>query len=273
MWQKAENRKDCALLVFADAGREPRVRLRRAVFSGGWAVAYDTPAVRSAFGADSNLVGNGRAHAPVCPLRNSGLANRWPEWTIFTGMTALPDLVLRFDSAAGARVGLLALAVVCASASGAGPSWAKDLTDARAYVDAHNAIRAAVQKPAGYAGDWEPLPPVTWSDEVASSAQVWAEHLRDTMHCGLSHSDTRYGENLAAGKKVDAEKAVRMWAGEISKYRYVPKYEFETNSGHYTQLIWRKTTQIGCGRATCGRNAVVVCRYSPPGNHIGKAPY
>lgn len=187
-------------------------------------------------------------------------------------MATLTDLVPRLDPAARVRVCLLALAVVCAS-GGAGLSWAKALTDARAYVDAHNAIRAAVQKPAGYAGAWEPLPPVTWSEEVAGTAQAWAEHLRDTMRCGLSHADTRYGENLAAGKKVDAAKAVRMWAGEIDKYRYAPVYEFEAKSGHYTQLIWRKTTQIGCGRAICGSNAVVVCRYSPPGNHIGKAPY
>jgi hypothetical protein len=43
-----------------------------------------------------------------------------------------------------------------------------------------------------------------------------------------------------------------------------------TNTGHYTQIVWRKTTQIGCGSATCGNSNVVVCRYSPPGNYIGE---
>ena len=130
-----------------------------------------------------------------------------------------------------------------------------------------------MQQPAGYSGPWAPLPPVAWSDEVATAAQAWADHLRETRKCGLLHSDTRDGENLAAGKKMDAEGAVRMWAGEINKYSYAPKYEFDKRSGHYTQLIWRKTTHIGCGRATCGRNAVIVCRYSPAGNRIDKAPY
>lgn len=168
-------------------------------------------------------------------------------------------------------VGLLALVTVCAAgnyAFGKDPS-----SDAREYVDAHNAVRAAVQRPPDYPGSWAPLPPVVWSDEVASRAQAWAEHLRDDMKCGLMHSDTRDGENLAAGRKVDAADAVRMWAGEKDRYRYSPRYEFEPRSGHYTQLVWRQTTQIGCARATCGRNSVVVCRYSPAGNRIGKAPY
>lgn len=162
-----------------------------------------------------------------------------------------------------------------ANASGAsgGSPTSRDLRDARIFVAAHNAVRAAVRKPAGYPGAWTPLPPVSWSDEVASTAQSWAEHLRDEMKCGLMHSDTRYGENLAGGKKVDAEGAVRMWAGEMDNYRYSPRYKFDKRFGHYTQIVWRKTTHIGCGRASCGRNSVVVCRYSPPGNNIGRAPY
>jgi pathogenesis-related protein 1 len=146
--------------------------------------------------------------------------------------------------------------------------------DARIYVDAHNTVRAAVQKPADYSGNWAPVPPVTWSDEVATTAQEWTEHLRDSMDCGLMHaSGTGYGENLAGGTNVDAARAVAMWASEEKNYSYSPEYAFETNTGHYTQIVWRKTTHIGCGRATCGSRAVVACRYSPPGNFIGQAPY
>jgi len=186
-------------------------------------------------------------------------------------MAALSTLLAGVDCAARYRVGLLTLVVILVAGNSA--STAGDSADARQFVNAHNAVRAAVPRPATYPGPWEPVPPVAWSDEVANTAQAWADHLRDTRKCGLLHSDTRYGENLAAGKKMDVERAVRMWAGEIDNYKYSPKYEFEMRSGHYTQVVWRRTTHIGCGRASCGRNSVVVCRYSPAGNSIGKAPY
>ena len=40
--------------------------------------------------------------------------------------------------------------------------------------------------------------------------------------------------------------------------------------GHYTQIIWRNTTRIGCGLASNAQRDVLVCRYSPPGNFIGQ---
>ena len=188
-------------------------------------------------------------------------------------MAARLARVVGSGNAARCCVGLLTLVVILAASLSASAKTPSAAADATKFVDAHNAVRAAVQRPANYPGPWSPVPPVTWSDEIASSAQAWAEHLRDTRKCGLLHSDTRYGENLAAGKEMDTEGAVRMWAGEIANYTYAPVYEFEPRSGHYSQIVWRRTTTIGCGRATCGRSAVVVCRYSPAGNSIGKAPY
>jgi pathogenesis-related protein 1 len=175
--------------------------------------------------------------------------------------------------AARCRIGLLTLVVILAGNISASATPPSEGAEARKFVDAHNTVRAAVQEPANYMGHWAPVPPVIWSDEIASSAKAWAEHLRDTRKCGLLHSDSRYGENLAAGKEMDAKRAVRMWAGEIDEYTYSPVYEFEKRYGHYSQIVWRSTTDIGCGRATCGSNTVVVCRYSPAGNRIGKAPY
>ena len=167
---------------------------------------------------------------------------------------------------------LVACVAVC-GASQAGKPTAGDYRNAQAYLDAHNAVRAGVKKPAKYAGAWEPLPPVVWSDEIALSSQAWAEHLRDSNACKLVHSDTRYGENLAGGKDMDAAQAVELWASEGRKFNWLPQYDFVMTTGHYSQLVWRKTARIGCGRATCRGRAAIVCRYDPPGNHIGRAPY
>lgn len=162
------------------------------------------------------------------------------------------------------------------AASGGSPSSPveSDFPDAQVYVDAHNAVRAAVQEPAGYSGVWQPVPPVAWSDAVAATSQEWANHLRDAEDCGLEHArDTGYGENLAAGTNVGAERAVEMWASEIEDYTYSPEYTFSSGTGHYTQIVWRKTTHIGCASARCSRSTVVVCRYSPPGNYLGQQIY
>lgn len=147
--------------------------------------------------------------------------------------------------------------------------------DGADYVNAHNGVRAAVTKPASYpAGQtWEPLPPVTWSSSVAASAQAWVDHLV-ASGCAFEHeTNSGYGENLAMGTNLTPQGAVTMWAGEKSAYTFSPRYQFDANTGHYTQLVWRKSTQIGCGSATCNRMVIICCRYSPPGNYIGQQVY
>lgn len=128
-------------------------------------------------------------------------------------------------------------------------------------------------EPANYSGTWEPIPNVTWSDTVAASAQAWVNTLRDEQNCSLVHEgNTGYGENLAGGSSLTPQSAVDMWAGEKSKYTYSPTYtvaDFNAGSGHYTQIVWRKSIQIGCASASCGNRMVISCRYSPAGNVTG----
>jgi len=141
------------------------------------------------------------------------------------------------------------------------------------FVAAHNEVRAAVEEPPGYPGTWEPLPPVSWSGDLAASAQSWADRLRDGHGCRLVHDrDSRYGENLAAGTHLSPAAAVRMWASERDGYAFEPAYRFV--AGHYTQIVWRDSVEIGCGGATCADGVrVICCRYAPPGNVLGRRPY
>jgi hypothetical protein len=41
--------------------------------------------------------------------------------------------------------------------------------------------------------------------------------------------------------------------------------DYFTLIGHYTQIVWKKSTQIGVGKA--GECVVII--YSPPGNYKG----
>jgi hypothetical protein len=82
-WRKAENRARCAPLAFSDIGKGPATP-RPARFSGGWAVAWDRPGMRSAFGlAGVSLIETDKEPAPAQRAR---LARQWPVFR------ELPDL-------------------------------------------------------------------------------------------------------------------------------------------------------------------------------------
>ena len=55
------------------------------------------------------------------------------------------------------------------------------------------------------------------------------------------------------------------WYREISQYNFnAPAYSNAV--GHFTQLIWRNSKQLGCGMSVCNGANYWVCRYSPTGN-------
>jgi hypothetical protein len=83
-WRKADNRAACAPLSFTTDGGAPATA-RRANFSGGWAVAFDTPGVRSAYGVAGPGVSEGD-EAPTA-AQAERLGGQWPE---FDTLPALP---------------------------------------------------------------------------------------------------------------------------------------------------------------------------------------
>jgi hypothetical protein len=77
-----------------------------------------------------------------------------------------------------------------------------------------------------------------------------------------------YGENLAQGY-TSPTLAIDGWANEESDYDY-EKRKFTTEAGHFTQLVWKNTTAVGCGAADCDEVGwLLICEYSPRGNTIG----
>lgn len=81
------------------------------------------------------------------------------------------------------------------------------------------------------------------------------------------------GENLAEGY-TNISSAVDAWGNERARYSF-RKPGFSEVTGHFTQLVWKHTTSVGCGRVNCnGKNDVegwfLVCEYWPPGNVGGE---
>ena len=137
------------------------------------------------------------------------------------------------------------------------PSAAPD--EATAWVAAHNRVRK--KHCAG---------PLTWSPPLAQVAQRWANSLRD-KRCAFGHSGGKFGENLAGGTTgtLDPESVVKMWYDEVAQYRF-PNGGFSMNTGHFTQVVWRATARVGCGRSQCKGMDLWVCEYDPEGNWEGQ---
>lgn len=71
------------------------------------------------------------------------------------------------------------------------------------------------------------------------------------------------------------------WYVEIKDYKpgtAVPEDLSQFKAGHYTQMVWKKSTQIGAGSAVVKQGrykglVVTVCNYDPPGNFVGEKPF
>ncbi|KAL0965122.1 hypothetical protein UPYG_G00277100 [Umbra pygmaea] len=140
------------------------------------------------------------------------------------------------------------------------------MTDAdfeKQFVNSHNDYR---QK--------HGAPPLALSRDLCESAQKWADYLLST-DC-LEHSSTDNGENLyyassSVPKNVDGKDAVDSWYSEIKDYHF-SKPGFISGTGHFTQVVWKDTREVGVGLATDGRTTIVVGQYHPAGN-ISNAGY
>jgi len=123
--------------------------------------------------------------------------------------------------------------------------------------------------------------PLSWSKNLAVYAQKWAVHLALTT-CGLEHRPEtgewrqEHGENLFLGTAdyYGAADAVGAWVSEKKYYKggILTSSNWHA-SGHYTQVVWKDTKQVGCAKIACKGNIIVVCNYDPPGNFLGQKPY
>jgi hypothetical protein len=136
-----------------------------------------------------------------------------------------------------------------------------------------------------------------WSDSLAAGAQAWADYQArtgDWCHATDAEKGGSYGESLSKengywfGTAIpqgssSTESLLEGWVSEKTQYNGEPVDSTNyLRFGHYTQMVWRGTTQIGCATAitqegvplgAVGETVYLVCRYSPAGNQLGQAVY
>ncbi|KAL6074853.1 Glioma pathoproteinsis-related protein 1 [Balamuthia mandrillaris] len=119
------------------------------------------------------------------------------------------------------------------------------------------------------------LPELSYDTSLEKTAQAW------TNKCDFRHSGQGgVGENLwaSSGKPTAAEAlkgSLRSWLSEEKQWNC------KTNGckgvcGHYTQVMWSRTTHVGCGFINdCSTEwrTIITCQYKPPGNYVGARPF
>ncbi|MBE9003091.1 MULTISPECIES: CAP family protein [unclassified Nostoc] len=144
-----------------------------------------------------------------------------------------------------------------------------------AAVSKHNTYRATHRSPN-----------ITIDNSLNTGAQAWAEKIASSGN--FEHSNTpNVGENIYASYTSETSidpttlgnGAVEDWYSEIKDYKYESP-GFSSETGHFTQVVWKGSTKLGCGAAqgtaTIEGNKYnafyVVCQYATAGNVQGQFP-
>ncbi|CAG4920884.1 unnamed protein product [Colias eurytheme] len=117
--------------------------------------------------------------------------------------------------------------------------------------------------------------PLVLNKDICKVSQKWAEELakRDTMSYSLNPD---FGESVYCGwstdpnVKIKARDCVERWYNEINDYSFGKEPEV-LNCGHFTQIVWKSTKELGIGSAKSKSGKLyVVANYYPPGNFGGQ---
>ena len=135
---------------------------------------------------------------------------------------------------------------------------------AREMLAAHNTVRQKVG-----------VAPLKWSNKLAARAEEWAKTLAAT---GASRMQGIPGQNIAyTGPPGHAKGAdvVAAWSAEASNYDREKNacIDPKLRCNHYTQVVWRDSSSLGCATAHDAQRDIWVCDYDPPGNNVAEKPY
>ena len=139
---------------------------------------------------------------------------------------------------------------------------------AQEALNAHNQYRAAVE-----------VPGLQWSEALANSSQQWANQLAG---CGRFDNSNGHGVGgcmwTGSSGGFSVTEMVDSWGAEQQFFSPGIFPDVSTTGnwsdvGHYTQIVWRNTTEVGCAFASSNGSDYFVCQYNPQGNIQGQAVY
>jgi len=166
-----------------------------------------------------------------------------------------------------------------------------------AVLDRHNQLRTQVAQ-----GNQPGQPPaanmnqLVWNTELADTAQRWADQCNGAVHDGPNDRNkldgsavgqnigtaTNWPTQLTDGQLTNvALDQVQNWFDEVSSFNpnSVRNYVFDPDTGHYSQMVWAATREVGCGSVYYQEQEgddwryTLVCNYASAGNVRGSAVY
>jgi hypothetical protein len=163
---------------------------------------------------------------------------------------------------------LVLVGLTATPAQTANHSYGSGATAAR-LLAAHNRERARLG-----------IAPLQWDPALAAAAASYGPALARLGRLKHSPRAGRQGqrENLWMGTSgaFSPEQMVGNWIAERAYYRPGMPFPHVSRTGnwadvaHYTQVVWRGTTRVGCAIYPSRRWDYLICRYSPPGNIDGR---
>ncbi|ROT71157.1 Golgi-associated plant pathogenesis-related protein 1 [Penaeus vannamei] len=118
------------------------------------------------------------------------------------------------------------------------------------------------------------VPLLKISKDLNKVAKDWADTIarKDVMQ---HRPNNQYGENIYCAwssnpaHKIKGSEAVDSWYSEIKDFRF-GREPADLRAGHFTQVVWRDSKELGVGTARSrGGKIYVVANYNPPGNMVG----
>lgn len=121
------------------------------------------------------------------------------------------------------------------------------------------------------------VPDLKLNRQLCVYAKHWAENLAREDRFEHRPPPRQYGENLYClwssnpQHNVSAKDACDSWYSEIRDYKYGQESQGILRTGHFSQMVWKNSTELGIGRARDQNGKVfIVANYNPPGNYIGQ---
>lgn len=123
-------------------------------------------------------------------------------------------------------------------------------------------------------------PDLQYDTELDTLSQGWADYLARTgkFEHDPKNREQGTGENLyyymgSGYSGITCENACAAWYSEIKDYDFQThgKKSGTTNAiGHFTQMVWKQTSKVGCAIAYNGTKVYIVAKYRSPGNYLGQ---